>query len=412
MNRRVVITGMGVVSPLGSTVDDLWQGLRSGASGVRRITYFDTKDLTSQIASEVTGFEPTEYIEKKELRRMDLAQQYAIVASEQAVSMAGLKEADVDPDRAGVVIGSGIGGIATFEKQHALLMNSGPNRVSPFFIPMMIADMCAGLISIRLGYRGPNYATVSACSSSGHAITDAMRIIQRGEADVMITGGSEAAITPTSLAGFCQAKALSTRNDDPEHASRPFDIDRDGFVIGEGAGIVVLEEYERAKARGVEVFGEMLGAGMSGDAYHITAPHPEGIGARRAMEVAVKDAGIELSDINYVNTHGTSTGLGDIAETKAIKQVFGDHAAKLPCNSTKSMVGHLLGAAGAVELISSLLQIKYGMLHPTTNLVNPDPECDLDYVSEGTRDYTIEYGLSNSFGFGGHNISIVFGPAK
>jgi 3-oxoacyl-[acyl-carrier-protein] synthase II len=284
MKRRVVITGMGVVSPLGSTVDDLWLNLASGASGVRRISYFDPSGFTSQIAAEVTGFEPTDYIEKKELRRMDLAQQYAIVAGDQAVAMAGLKSEDLDLDRCGVVIGSGIGGIATFEKQHALLLESGPNRVSPFFIPMMIADMCAGLISIRLGYRGPNYATVSACSSSGHAICDATRIIQRGEADVMVTGGSEAAITPTSLAGFCQAKALSTRNDDPTHASRPFDTGRDGFVIGEGAGIVVLEEYEYAKARGAMMFGELLGAGMSADAYHITAPHPEGIGARRAME--------------------------------------------------------------------------------------------------------------------------------
>jgi 3-oxoacyl-[acyl-carrier-protein] synthase II len=410
MKRRVVITGMGVVSPLGSTVDDLWLNLASGASGVRRISYFDPSGFTSQIAAEVTGFEPTDYIEKKELRRMDLAQQYAIVAGDQAVAMAGLKSEDLDLDRCGVVIGSGIGGIATFEKQHALLLESGPNRVSPFFIPMMIADMCAGLISIRLGYRGPNYATVSACSSSGHAICDATRIIQRGEADVMVTGGSEAAITPTSLAGFCQAKALSTRNDDPTHASRPFDTGRDGFVIGEGAGIVVLEEYEYAKARGAMMFGELLGAGMSADAYHITAPHPEGIGARRAMESAIRDAGISVTDVNYVNTHGTSTGLGDIAEAKAIRMVFGDHADKLPCNSTKSMAGHLLGAAGAVELIASMLQIRYGKIHATTNLENPDPECDLDFVPEGVRDHAITYGLSNSFGFGGHNISIIFGP--
>ncbi len=410
MNRRVVVTGMGVVSPLGSTVDDLWQGLTTGASGVRHISYFDTKDLTSQIASEVVGFQPTDYIDKKELRRMDLAQQYAIVASEQAVAQSALKSADVDPDRCGVVIGSGIGGIATFEKQHALLLNSGPTRVSPFFIPMMIADMCAGLISIRLGYRGPNYATVSACSSSGHAICDAMRIIQRGEADVMVTGGSEAAITPTSLAGFCQAKALSTRNDDPHHASRPFDVDRDGFVIGEGSGIVILEAYEHAKARGAEMFGELLGAGQSGDAYHITAPHPEGIGARRAMESAIKDASITPADVDYINTHGTSTGLGDIAEAKAIRAVFGEHADNVPCNSSKSMLGHLLGAAGAVELIASLLQIKHGKLHPTTNLENQDPECNLDFVPEGVRDHTIKYALSNSFGFGGHNISIIFGP--
>ncbi len=403
---------MGVVSPLGSTVDDLWLNLTSGASGVRRISYFDPSGFTSQIAAEVIGFEPTDYIEKKELRRMDLAQQYAIVAGDQAVAMAGLKSEDLDLDRCGVVIGSGIGGIATFEKQHALLLESGPNRVSPFFIPMMIADMCAGLISIRLGYRGPNYATVSACSSSGHAICDAARIIQRGEADVMVTGGSEAAITPTSLAGFCQAKALSTRNDDPTHASRPFDTGRDGFVIGEGAGIVVLEEYEYAKARGAMMFGELLGAGMSADAYHITAPHPEGVGARRAMESAIRDAGIGIADVNYVNTHGTSTGLGDIAEAKAIRKVFGDHADKLPCNSTKSMVGHLLGAAGAVELITSMLQIKHGKIHPTTNLENPDPECDLDFVPEGVRDHAITYGLSNSFGFGGHNISIIFGPVR
>jgi 3-oxoacyl-[acyl-carrier-protein] synthase II len=312
----------------------------------------------------------------------------------------------------GVIIGSGIGGINTFEKQHGLLLNSGPGRVSPFFIPMMIIDMCAGMVSIRFGFRGPNYATVSACASSSHAILNASRAIERGEADVMISGGSEATITPTSLAGFCQARAISTRNDEPERASRPFDNGRDGFVMGEGSAILILEEMEHAKARGARIYAEILGGGMTGDAYHLTAPHPEGRGARRAMEMALKDSNLSPDQIDYINTHGTSTPLGDIAETIAIKHVLGDHAYKIPCNSTKSMIGHMLGAAGAVELIAVVKSIENSIVHRTTNIDDPDPQCDLDYVSDGNRECNINYALSNSFGFGGHNVSLVVGKAN
>jgi len=341
---------------------------------------------------------------------MDRSEQLAISASVQAVDNAGLSDLDgLDLDRCGVVIGSGIGGIATFEDQHSRLMRQGPGRVSPFFIPMMIIDMCAGLVSMRFGFRGPNYATVSACASSAHAIADAYRIIQRGEADIMISGGAEATITPTSMAGFCQAKAMSTRNDEPERASRPFDKDRDGFVMGEGAAMVVLESIHHAERRGAHIYGEIVGVGMTGDAYHMTAPHPEGYEARNAMKRALEDAGLEPKQIDYVNTHGTATGLGDMSETKAIKTVFGDHAYAIPCNSTKSMTGHLLGAAGAIELVTILKSIQDNKVHPTINLDTPDPECDLDYVTEGARDWDINYAVSNSFGFGGHNVSLIVG---
>jgi len=313
----------------------------------------------------------------------------------------------MDKDRCGVVIGSGIGGISTFEKQHSTLEKSGPGRVSPFFIPMMIIDMCAGLVSIKYGFRGPNYATVSACASSAHAISDSFHIIQRGEADMMITGGAEATITPTALAGFCQAKALSTRNDEPHRASRPFDSGRDGFVMGEGSAILLLEELESAKKRGAKIYGEIVGTGMSGDAYHMTAPHPEGHGARRAMEMALKGAGISADQVDYINTHGTATGLGDIAETRAIKHVLGERAFQIPCNSTKSATGHLLGSAGALEVIVTVKSMLDGVVHPTINLEDPDPECDLDYVAEGKREWKTKYAMSNSFGFGGHNVTLV-----
>lgn len=409
MRKRVVVTGLGVLSPVGNTVDAFWQAVLDGTSGVGPITRFDTSDYTTRIAAEVKEFDPSPYLDKKELRRLDLSEQYAIVASELAMTDAGLKRDAIDPDRCGVVIGSGIGGIATFEKQHQLLLESGPGRVSPFFIPMMIIDMCAGLVSIRLGFRGPNYATVSACASSAHAIADSYRIIQRDEADVMITGGAESTITPTSLAGFCQAKALSSRNDEPERASRPFDSDRDGFVMGEGSAILVLESLEYAQARGARIYGEVLGAGMSADAHHMTAPHPDGIGANRAMTYALRDAQLSPDKIDYINTHGTATLLGDTAETRAIKEVLGDHAYDIPCNSTKSMIGHLLGAAGAVEAAVTFKSIQEGVVHPTINIDRPDPECDLDYVVEGKRPTEISYALSNSFGFGGHNISLVLG---
>lgn len=403
---------MSALTPIGSNLEETWDALIKGKSGVAPITRFDVSAYSTRIAGEIKNFDPTQYIDKKEARRMDLAEQYAIVTSDQALADAGLKPDELDLDRCGVVIGSGIGGISTFEQQHGTLRDSGPNRVSPFFIPMMIIDMCAGLVSIRHGFRGPNYATVSACASSAHALIDATRIIERGEADIMISGGAEATITPTSLAGFCQAKALSTRNDDPERASRPFDRDRDGFVMGEGAAMLILEEYESARARGARIYGEILGAGMSADAYHMTAPHPEGRGAKLAMVMAMKDANLKPQDIEYINTHGTSTGLGDIAETKAIKDVFGEHASKLVANSTKSMTGHLLGAAGAAETVVCLKSISEGIIHPTINLDNPDPECDLDFVAHTARQSKPRYALSNSFGFGGHNVSLIMGAVN
>ena len=389
MQDKVVITGMGAITPIGHTLTETWENITNGVSGIGPLTLFDTTDYLVKVACEVKDFDPSLYMDKKDARRMDLSEQYAMASTEQAIQDAGLDVNALDLDRCGVVIGSGIGGINTFEKQHNLLENSGPGRVSPFFIPMMIIDMCAGLVSIRYGFRGPNYATVSACASSAHAIVDAYRIIQRGEADVMIAGGSEATITPTALAGFCQAKALSTRNDEPARASRPFDKDRDGFVMGEGSAILVLESLEHAQSRGARIYAEMKGAGQTADAYHMTAPHPEGYGARKSIELALKDAGITGDDVDYINTHGTSTGLGDIAETKAIKEVLGERAYKIPANSTKSMIGHLLGSAGAIELVVAVKSIQEQMLHPTTNLDNPDPECDLDYVANEKRQGTI-----------------------
>lgn len=400
---------MGLVCPLGNTLDEFWGSLLEGKSGVGLISRFDTSAYPTRIAAEVKDFDPSVYMDKKEARRMDLSEQYAMAATEQAVKDSGIDLGSIDLDRCGVVIGSGIGGINTFEKQHSLLENSGPGKVSPFFIPMMIIDMCAGLVSIRYGFRGPNYATVSACASSAHAIADAYRIIERGEADLMIAGGAEATITPTALAGFCQAKALSTRNDEPHRASRPFDKERDGFVMGEGSAILVLESLEYAQARGARIYAEVKGAGSTADAYHMTAPHPEGYGARKSMETAIKDAGITGDDVDYINTHGTSTGLGDVAETKAIKEVFGERAYKIAINSTKSMIGHLLGAAGAIELIVAAKSIQHQTIHPTTNLDHPDPECDLDYVPNSKRECAVNYAISNSFGFGGHNVTLVVG---
>jgi 3-oxoacyl-[acyl-carrier-protein] synthase II len=404
---RTVVTGMGVVTPLGCNLEEYWQAILAGKNGVGLVTRFDTSGYTSRIAAEVKGFDPALYIDKKEMRRMDLSEQYAIGASQMAYDDSGLDENSFDPHRAGVVIGSGIGGIGTFEKQHQVLLKSGPGRVSPFFIPMMIIDMCAGMVSIRFGFRGPNYGTVSACASSSHAILNAHWIIQRGEADIMIAGGAESTITPTSLAGFCSARALSTRNDDPEHSSRPFDKDRDGFVMGEGSAIVVLESLKSAQKRNAKIYGEIIGGGMTSDAYHITAPLPDGDGARMAMQNSLNSAGIKPDDVDYINSHGTATILGDIAETKAIKAVFGERAYKIPINSTKSMVGHLLGTAGAIEFVTSCLSVRDGKIHATTNLDNPDQECDLDYVVDGPRNLDFDTFITNSFGFGGHNVSIV-----
>jgi 3-oxoacyl-[acyl-carrier-protein] synthase II len=394
---------------LGNSVDETWQALLAGKSGVGPVTRFDATDYATTIAAEVRNFDPSALVPKKELRRLDLAQQYSIVTSDEALRDSGLDLDTVDKDRCGVIIGSGIGGISTFEQQHERLLKGGPGRVSPFFIPMMITDMSAGLVSIQYGFHGPNYATVSACASSAHAILDAYYIIQRGAADIMLAGGSEATITPTAMAGFCQARAMSTRNDEPARASRPFDKERDGFVMGEGAAIIVLEDLEHALARNARIYGEMLGSGQTADAYHITAPHPEGHGARLAMNCAIKDANLKPEQIDYVHTHGTATGLGDIAETIAIKDVLGDRAYQIPCNSTKSMLGHLLGSAGAIELLVCLKSIQEGIIHPTINLETPDPDCDLDYVSDGPRKYDINYAVSNSFGFGGHNVSLVVG---
>lgn len=404
---RTVITGMGVVSPFGCDLDQYWQAIVSGKSGVVTIERFDASDYSTRIAAFVTGFDPDNFIDKKEGRRMDLCQQYAVAAAQLAINHSGLDVEKIDRLRAGVIIGSGIGGITTFEKQHEALLNGGPRKVSPFFIPMMITDMCAGLIAMRYGFRGPNYATVSACASSSHAILDAFRSIQRGEADIMITGGAEATITPTALAGFCSAHAVSTRNDEPARASRPFDKDRDGFVMGEGAAILILESLSSAQARGATIFAEILGGGVTCDAYHITAPLPDGDGARLAMAYAIRDGGLTPEAVEYINSHGTATPLGDIAETKAIKTVFGDRAYKIPVNSTKSMVGHLLGAAGAIEIVTSVLSLGARRLHPTINLETPDPECDLDYVAGQARDFDFDTFLSNSFGFGGHNVSIL-----
>lgn len=409
MKVRAVVTGLGVISPIGNSVEEAWGNMLAGKSGVGMVTRFDTANYTTKIAGEVRKFDPAAFIDKKELRRMDLAEQYALVASELAIRDSGIDLSKVDLEKAGVVIGSGIGGITTFEQQHSTLVTSGPGRVSPFFIPMMIIDMCAGLVSMRFGFKGPNYATVSACASSAHAIADAFRCVQRGEADIMIAGGAEATITPTSMAGFCQARAMSTRNDEPEKASRPFDKGRDGFVMGEGSAILLIESLEHAQKRGARIYGEILGAGMTADAYHMTAPHPDGDGAARAMKMAIKDAGLKPEQISYINTHGTATDLGDIAETRAIKSVLGEHAYKTPCNSTKSLAGHLLGAAGAIELVACLKSIETGWLHPTINLDDPDPECDLDYVPNQKRKHDVMYAVSNSFGFGGHNVSLVAG---
>jgi 3-oxoacyl-[acyl-carrier-protein] synthase II len=407
MQNRVAITGMGVLCPIGNSLTEFWDSLIAGRSGIGLTTKCDCSDLSSKISGEVKNFDPLKFMNPKEVKRVDISQQYAIAASDMAWEDAGLNENNYVPDRAGVIIGSGIGGIVTFEIQHSLVVNGKAGRISPFFIPMMIPDMAAGVVSIRRNCRGPNYASVSACASGANAIGDAYMIIQRGAADLMISGGTEASITRTSVAGFCNSKALSTRNDSPETASRPFDKDRDGFVISEGSGIVILENWEHAQKRGAKIYAELVGLGMSADAYHITAPHPEGDGAARAMLAAIADAGISLDEINYINTHGTSTGLGDIAETLAIKRVFGERAYKIPCNSTKSMTGHLLGATGAVEIIASVLQINNKKIHQTTNHQNPDEQCDLYYVHDGPKDYDINYLLSNSFGFGGHNVSLL-----
>jgi len=404
---RIVVTGMGAVTPNGIGVDAFWQSLKSGQSGIGKITRFDATDFPSKIGGEVKGFEPTDYIDRKEARRMDRFTQLAIASAHMAIADSGIEISPKKADRIGVTIGSGIGGMETLTDQFAVLDSKGPNRISPFFVPMMIANMAAGQIAITFGAKGPNATLVTACASSSHALGEAVRVLQRGEADVMISGGSEAAFVPIAFAGFCSMKALSTRNDEPERASRPFDKERDGFVMGEGSGILILETLEHALNRDAKIYGEIVGYGSTADAYHITAPEPEGEGGARSMEMAIRDASLEPTEVDYINAHGTSTPQGDIGETLAIKRVFGDHAYKLLVSSTKSMTGHLLGAAGAIETIASILAISEGIIPPTINLENPDGECDLDYVPNIARKADISVALTNSFGFGGQNATLI-----
>jgi len=407
--RRVVITGLGTVNPIALNVPEYWRGLLAGNNGIAPITLFDTAVFKVHFGGEVKNFNPDPVVDAKSVRRLDRFTQFAVVAAAEAIQDCGLDFAKEDAFRCGCILGSGIGGMDSFEEGHKTYSERGPGRLNPFLISKMIANSASGNISIKWGLRGPNTTVSTACSSAAHALGDAMHAIRHGLADVMVSGGTEAAITPLGLGGFIACRALSERNDDPAHASRPFDKDRDGFVMGEGAGILVLEEYERAKARGAKIYAEIAGIGNTADAYHITAPHEDGIGAAEAMRQAVRDAGWNFEEVQYINAHGTSTGLGDIAETKAVKKVFGDHAKKLMISSTKSMVGHLLGASGGVEAIACALSLKHGFVHPTINLQHPDPECDLDYVPNTAREVRVKRILSNSFGFGGHNCSVAFG---
>ena len=408
LKRRVVVTGLGLITPLGIGVEKTWSALCAGKSGVRRITKFDPSHHACQIAGEVTDFNPADFIEKKDIKKMDTFIHFAVGASQMAVDDSGLKVTEENADRVGVYIGSGIGGLPAIEAYHKVLLDKGPDRVSPFFIPMVIINLASGQVSMRIGARGPNSCAVTACATGNHCIGDAFRIIQHGEADAMVAGGTEAAITPLCVAGFASAKALSTRNDDPERASRPFDKERDGFVLGEGAGVLVLEELESARRRGARIYAEILGYGMTADAHHITAPPEDGAGAALAMTNALRDAGISPGDVHYLNAHATSTPLGDKAETVAIKSAFGSAAHSLAVSSTKSMTGHLLGAAGVVEAIFSVLAIRDQVAPPTINLDNPDPECDLDFVPHTARRMKIDVVLSNSFGFGGTNGTLIF----
>jgi len=410
--KRVVVTGAGALTPIGSTLPAFWEALAAGTSGSAPITHFDASKFKTRIACEVKGYDPQNHFDRKEVRKLDLYTQYAMVAAHEAMQDAGLLEAGVDPERAGVIWGSGIGGIGTFwEEAKVFFSGDGTPRFSPFFIPKMISDIAAGQISIRYGYRGPNYTVVSACASSTHALIDAANLIRLGKADLFISGGSEASINPPSVGGFSAMMALSTRNDGPQRASRPFDRDRDGFVIGEGAGALILEEMEHAKKRGAKIYAELVGTGMTGDAYHLTAPNPDGVGAAKVMQLAIDEAGIRPEEIDYVNVHGTSTPLGDVAELKALEKVFGDSVyGKVSISSTKSMTGHLLGAAGAVEALACLFAMQKGIIPPTINLENRDEAIDarIDLTPNRAKQRTVNYALSNTFGFGGHNSSIVF----
>ena len=404
--RRVVVTGLGLITPLGTGVDKTWKAICSGQSGIGRITKFDPAGYDAQIAGEVKDFDPAQFIEKKEIKKMDAFIHYAVGAAQLAADDAALKVQPEEATKVGVYIGSGIGGLGSIEHYHTVLKDKGPGRVSPFFIPMTIINLASGQVAIRLGAKGPNSCAVTACATGNHCIGDACRLIQRGEADVMVAGGAEAAITTLGVAGFAASKALSFRNDEPTKASRPFDKDRDGFVLGEGAGVIVLEELEHARRRGVRIYAEVVGYGMNSDAYHITAPSEEGEGAVRCMELALADAGMGKDQVGYINAHGTSTEQGDIAETQAVKAVFGEQARKLIFGSTKSMTGHLLGAAGALEFGVSLLAATCGVIPPTINQFTPDPQCDLDCAPNRKVERRVDVALSNSFGFGGHNVTL------
>ena len=403
--RRVVITGLGAVTPLGNDVRSTWEGLLAGRSGIGPITKFDASKFDTKFAGEIKGFDPEKYIEKKEVKKMDLFIQYSIAAADQALEDANLKSPFADPERVGTIIGAGLGGLPAIEDQHTILMEKGPGRISPFFVPKAIVNLAPGYVSIRTGAKGPSYSPVSACATGNHSIGEAFRSIQRDDADVVIAGSAEATVCPLAIGGFNAMRALSTRNDDPTKASRPWDKDRTGFVLSEAAGIMILEELEHAKKRGARIYGEMVGYGLTADANHITAPAPNGEGAARCMKMAMR--GLDLSGIDYINAHGTSTGLGDVCETQAIKTTFGEHAKKLWVSSTKSMTGHALGGAGGIEGVFTALAVHHGAIPPTINLDTPDPECDLDYVPNTAREKKIRMALSNSFGFGGTNATIV-----
>jgi 3-oxoacyl-[acyl-carrier-protein] synthase II len=401
--RRVVITGFGAITAVGNTVKETWNSLLEGKSGIAKITLFDSSDFKTNIAAEVKNYDPLNYFDKKESRKLDRYAQFAIISADEALAMSGLKLENEDRDRIGVIIGSGIGGMSSFENEHEKLFKGGPRKVSPFFIPLMIADIAAGHVSIKYNLKGPNYATVSACATSGHSIGLGLRTIQYGDADIMVCGGAEASITPMGVAGFNASKALSTRNDEPEKASRPFDKERDGFVMGEGAGNIVLEELEHAKKRGATIYAEVAGMGFTADAHHITQPAPGGEGAIRAMRIAIQDAGLNITDVQYLNAHGTSTYFNDKNETEAIHTLFGEHAHNLSISSTKSMTGHMLGAAGAMEMIVASLAVLENKIPPTINLTVSDPECDLNYTPNKMAEKEVNAAISNSFGFGGHN---------
>ena len=407
-NKRVVITGLGAITPIGNNPTDYWDSLLQGRSGVGAVTLFDASNHACQIAAEVKDFDPHQYLDKKDAKRMDRFAQFGVCASKQAIADAKFEINELNADRIGVLIGTGVGGLRTMEVQNENLITKGPRKVSPFTIPMMISNMAAGLTAIHTGAKGPNSCTVTACAAGSHAIGDAFRIVRGGYADAMICGGAEAAVTPLSFAGFCSAKAVSTRNDDPDHASRPFDRDRDGFVMGEGSGILLIEELEHALERGAKIYAEIVGYGMTCDAYHMTSPVPGGQGAAKAIELALSDGDLSPDEVDYINAHGTSTQANDSNETNAIKKALGDRASQIAISSTKSMTGHLLGGSGGIEAVATVMAIANDKVPPTINLANPDPECDLDYVANVSREHQVNVALSNSFGFGGHNVTLAF----